>query len=55
MLIVVAARLPSTSFVLATLRALHVDRLLTGDTRRPGSNNPHLHPQRRVVGILSVV
>jgi hypothetical protein len=52
--IVAAARRPSTSFVLATLRALHVDRLLIGGKDRHLSNDAHVYPERRTVGILSV-
>jgi hypothetical protein len=53
--IVATARRPSTSFVLATLRALHVDRLLVGGKVRHLSNDAHLHPERRTIGILGVV
>ena len=41
--IVTAARRPSTSFVLAALRALHVDRLLDGHEGPQLSNDAHLH------------
>jgi hypothetical protein len=53
--IVAAAGRPSTSFVLAMLRALHVDRLLAGGKERQLSDDALLYPERRAIGILSVV
>jgi hypothetical protein len=53
--IVAAVRRPSTSYVLATLRALQVDRLLIGGKGQQLSSDVHLHAERRSVGILSVV